>query len=376
MKYLKVTYKFVSLLFSGLCIGLVTGCTDEQAVEGPDSGAMSEIHFQTSAFTRADGTNLESGGKVHVYPYHQKTGVTVPIISGGKAYTVSGADLVPEGSGATAMLIPSGTFGFYAVSTNSASETVPTFDTTAENGIPFKNENNTNTGNENKGVAIGLKNGVDYLFASATQNILFGDGQDIALKFKHVTTQVQLTIVFSETACAASADAAKNFANATVHIQQTSTDKAYMRLYDGQIRFENMTGTTPVDCGTTAASLSTSSMLSMAVDKETATAPTTAVPVNQIAICNMMPLKESSGQKMWIRVVIEGLKVGDETNATTHTYTGELEAANGWKAGESNRYTLTLSGGKVSFSGATVQPWVTGSSGGEVGNLTDGLATN
>lgn len=149
-----------------------------------------------------------------------------------------------------------------------------------------------------------------------------------------------------------------------------------MRLYDGQIRFENMTGTTPVACGTTAASLNTSSMLSMVVDKETATAPTTAVPVNQIAICNMMPLKESSGRKMWIRVVIEGLKVGDETNATTHTYTGELEAANGWKAGESNRYTLTLSGGKVSFSGATVQPWVTGSSGGEVGNLTDGLATN
>ena len=78
---------------------------------------------------------------------------------------------------------------------------------------------------------------------------------------------------------------------------------------------------------------------------------------------------------MWIRVVIEGLKVGDETNATTHTYTGELEAANGWKAGESNRYTLTLSGGKVSFSGATVQPWVTGSSGGEVGNVTDKTET-
>lgn len=143
-----------------------------------------------------------------------------------------------------------------------------------------------------------------------------------------------------------------------------------MRLYDGQIRFENMTGTTPVACGTAAASLSTSSMLSMTVDKETATVPTTAVPVNQIAICNMMPLKESSGQKMWIRVVIEGLKVGNE-NATTHTYTGELEAANGWKAGESNRYTLTLSGSEVTFSGATVQPWITASSGGEVGNLTD-----
>ena len=375
MKYLKVTYKFVSLLFFGLCIGLVTGCTDEQAVEGPDSGVMSEIHFQTSAFTRADGTNLESGAQVHVYPYHQKTGVTAPIITGGKAYTVDGADLAPAGEEATAMLLPSGTFGFYAVSTNSSSEAVPTFDTTAENGIPFKNENNTNTGNGNKGITTDLKNGVDYLFASATQQIPYGNGQNIALKFKHVTTQVQLTIVFSETACAVSNDAAKNFANATVCIQQTSTEKAYMRLYDGQIRFENMTGTTPVACGTAAASLSTSSMLSMTVDKETATVPITAVPVNQIAICNMMPLKESSGQKMWIRVVIEGLKVGDETNATTHTYTGELEAANGWKAGESNRYTLTLSGGKVSFSGATVQPWVTGSSGGEVGNVTDKTET-
>lgn len=143
MKYQNVIYRLAGFLFSGVCLSLATGCTDEQAIEGPESDAMSEIHFHTSAFTRAEETNLESGAKVHVYPYHQKTGVTAPIITGGKAYTVSGADLAPEGTDATAMLLPSGTFGFYAVSTNSASKTVPTFDTTAENGIPFKNENNS-----------------------------------------------------------------------------------------------------------------------------------------------------------------------------------------------------------------------------------------
>lgn len=148
MKYQNVIYRLAGFLFSGVCLSLATGCTDEQAIEGPESDAMSEIHFHTSAFTRAEETNLESGAKVHVYPYHQKTGVTAPIITGGKAYTVSGADLAPEGTDATAMLLPSGTFGFYAVSTNSASKTVPTFDTTAENGIPFKNENNSGGGGQ------------------------------------------------------------------------------------------------------------------------------------------------------------------------------------------------------------------------------------
>lgn len=370
MMYKTNRYRFASFLFAGLCLHLA-GCTNEQPIEEPESDFLSEIHFQTSAFTRAGGNSLETNAKVHVYPYHQKTGVTAPVISGGKAYTASGADLAPDGSDATTMILPSGTFGFYAVSTNSASQAVPLFDMTAENGIPFKNENNTNAANGDKGVATGLANGVDYLFASTPQTIQFGNEQNISLQFKHVTTQVQLTIVFSETACAASIDAAKSFANATVYIQKTNTDNAYMRLYDGQIRFGNMTGTTPVNCGNAAGSLNTSQMLPMTVGKETTALPATAVPVNQIALCNMMPLKENSGQKMWIRVVIEGLKVGSETTPTTHTYTGELEAANGWMAGESNRYTLTLSGGKVSFSGVTVQPWVTGSSGGEVGNVTD-----
>lgn len=374
MKYQNVINRLAGFLFSGVCLSLATSCTDEQALEGPESGAMSEIHFHTSAFTRAEGTNLESGAKVHVYPYHQKTGVTAPIITGGKAYTVSGADLSPEGTDAT-MLLPSGAFGFYAVSTNSADKTVPTFDTTAENGIPFKNDNNSGEAS-GKGVTTALENGVDYLFASTSQAIQFGNDQNISLQFKHVTTQVQLTIVFSETACAATADSATNFKNATVYIQKTSLDYAYMRLYDGQIRFENMTESSSVSCTAADGSLDTTAMLRMTVNKETATSTNELVPVNQVAICHMMPLKKDNSQKMWIRVVIEGLKVGDEKYGSTHTYTGQLEAANGWMAGESNRYTLTLSGSKVTFSGATVQPWVTGSSGGEVGNVTDKTETN
>lgn len=361
---MKIERLLITGIRFGLAIllpGLLAGCTDEKITDDPEREMMSEIHFQTTALTRAEGTsNLESGAKVRIYPYQRKKGVVAPIIADGKEYTVSSTDLTPSGVDATAMILPAGTFGFYAVSTNSASEEVPTFATTASDGYPTNNSSNSTTA---------LQNGIDYLHATAEQKIQFGTvTQEIPLKFSHKGTQVQLEIQFSASACAASAEAAANFSEAQVWVQQSDPANAYMYLSNGQIRFGNNTGSTPLDCLSNGA-LDETQMAQMTVEKLDDYTAGSSIPATQVATYNMLPLQAASNQTMWIKVVILNLIVGN-TNATTHTYTGKLDASAGWNAGESNRYTLILTGSEIRFSGVTVENWATGTTG-IVGDVTD-----
>lgn len=361
---MKIERLLITGIRFGLAIllpGLLAGCTDEKITDDPEREMMSEIHFQTTALTRAEGTsNLESGAKVRIYPYQRKKGVVAPIIADGKEYTVSSTDLTPSGVDATAMILPAGTFGFYAVSTNSASEEVPTFATTASDGYPTNNSSNSTTA---------LQNGIDYLHATAEQKIQFGTvTQEIPLKFSHKGTQVQLEIKFSKSACAETAEAAANFSEAQVWVQQSNPAGAYMYLSNGQIRFGNNTGSTPLDCLSNGA-LDETQMAQMTVEKLDDYTAGSSIPATQVATYNMLPLQAASNQTMWIKVVIQNLMVGN-TPATAHTYTGKLEASAGWNAGESNRYTLILTGSEIRFSGVTVENWATGTTG-IVGDVTD-----
>lgn len=353
----------VNLWVPVLCLALATGCTREEAIDGPESGTQSEIHFFTSTQTRAGGSGLATSAKVRIYPYHQKTGVTAPIIADGKEYAAdatNGTTLNPAGMEAKNMVLPAGTFRFYAVSTNSTT-VVPMFDTVADGGYPTNGSSNSTTA---------LANGIDYLHTVAVKEIQFGKGQDIALDFKHAGTQVQLTIQFGETACAESPDAAAGFAEADVWVQQTNVTGAYMYLNDGQIRLGNHVGLPPLPCETSGQP-DESKMAKMAVKKDGTPAAGSAIPANQVATYTMLPLakSESGSQKMAVKVVIKNLKVGTEV-ATTHTYTGLLEASAGWNPGESNRYTLILKGNEIQFSNVTVADWETGTTG-MVGNVTD-----
>lgn len=345
-----------------LCLALATGCTREEAVDGPESGTQSEIHFFTSTQTRAGGSGLATSAKVRIYPYHQKPGVTAPIIAGGKEYAAdaAGTTLNPAGTDAKNMVLPAGTFRFYAVSTNSTAE-VPVFDTVADGGYPTNGSSNSTTA---------LANGIDYLHTVAVKEIRFGKGQDIALDFKHAGTQVQLTIQFGETACAESPDAAAGFAEADVWVQQTNVTGAYMYLSDGQIRLGNHVGLPSLPCETSGQP-DESKMAKMAVRKDGTPASGSDIPANQVATYTMLPLakSESGPQKMAVKVVIKNLKVGTGA-ATTHTYTGLLEASAGWNPGESNRYTLILKGNEIQFSNVTVADWETGTTG-MVGDVTD-----
>lgn len=384
MKHQRVTHTQLKFFLPALCLCLGVACTEEKVIDEPDSDQLTEVSFSTSTLTRANGGTLASESKVRVYAYHNKTGVITTIVDP-KDYQAN-ADgnaleaVAPGGSvsgDATSMFLPSGSFNFYAVSANSSTTEVPAFDVTARDGKPFPNGNNQSD-DGNKGVAANLQNGIDYLHAvKESQAISFGtSNESVPLSFKHATTQVQLTIKFSETACAASAEAASAFANATVYIQQTDVSNAYMRLLDGQIRFGNRTETDALSCTGSGSTPLQEHMLQMTVDKEANSSAKGSIPANQVATCCMMPLKSVINQTMWIQVVIDNLKVGSEIAPTTHTYTGKLNAANGWLAGKSNRYTLTLSGTEISFSTVEVQDWEIGNSNGEVGDLTDNTTTN
>ncbi|WP_293674547.1 fimbrillin family protein [uncultured Parabacteroides sp.] len=349
-------------------IGLSWGCTGEKLLDGPvPDGPESpvEVRFFTSAVpTRTEpastGTDtLLTGANVRLYVYRQKTGVKDTIAL--KDYTVNTEtskvqSLTPAKVGDTAgseMILPSGIFGFYAVSTNSTTEPVPEFHTgNAEDGVPSATSG-----------TVTVRNGVDYLYAANKDHkIAFGtETADVSLNFRHVGTQVQLTIKFGSGAHAGTAEAAKDFSLATVSIQPTSETNATMRLYDGQILFDgNTTGGSPTEVGNDDTKLK-----AMTVVRSGEASGTT--PADQVATYHMLPLAKSTSQKMKVKVVIENLQVGDKTG--THTYTGSLDASAGWLAGTSNRYTLTLSGTEIKFSTVTVVPWESGT-GGEVGDIT------
>ena len=344
------------------------GCTAEQLVDEPtdEPEGWSEVRFFTSVATRAEtlGTSVETltdKAKVRLYPYRQKKGVTEPILikdyevanqeNGGQQLSPVAPTDVSETSPATAMILPSGTFAFYAVTTNSATEAVPEFYTgDAVNGVPSLSEGTAS-----------VKNGVDYLFAKTEQVIAFGTTRiNVPLEFRHKGTQVQLTILFSGSACAPSKEEASNFEKATVEIQTTLDAEAKMRLNDGQIILSgNQTEGAPG---------SSSELKTMKVEKQSDYVDGSVIPATQIATYHMLPLKGAAGRKMNIKITIKNLKTGDDV-ATTRTYTGTLDASSGWQVGTSNRYTLTLSGTEIEFSSVTIVPWVNGASGGEVGDL-------
>lgn len=347
------------------------GCTTEQLIDEPvdKPEGWSEVRFFTSVATRAEvlGTPAETltdKAKVRLYPYRQKEGVTEPTLV--KDYTVASREDgsqnlspvaptdAPGGATATAMILPSGRFAFYAVTTNSETEDIPPFSTGgAVNGVP-----SLSTGTAT------VKNGVDYLFAKTEQTIAFGTEQtNVPLEFTHKGTQVQLTIKFSENACAPDETAASIFADATVEIQTTLETDAKMRLNDGLILFGNQTGGDPDNSG---------ALQRMTVKKEGSASG--KIPATQVGTYHMLPLKAAAGQKMDIKITIQNLVIG-EAGAATRIYSGKLDASSGWLAGTSNRYTLTLSGTKIEFSSVTVVPWVNGSSGGEVGDIENKLAS-
>lgn len=356
-----------------ICLLSLTGCTADKIFNEPDlSGVLPEIHFQTSVGTRASGTeNLTDGAGVRIYPYLQKKGITAPAVTP-KEYTVSNTALTPSGTddAAKAMILPSGTFRFYAVSTNSTTEKVPEFNTAATNGAPIFG----NAAGQDGTTTAALKNGVDYLHVTAEKTIQFGTtSTNVPLQFAHKGTQVQLTIIFGGNVGAENAEDAKDFALAEVYVQQTNPAESYMRLNTGEIRFKNTTAGDPQACNTSTVDgketlTDNTNMAHMNVVKLDNYVNGTTTSATQVATYNMLPL--SSMQKLWVQVTVQNIKIGG-TLHDTHTYTGKLDASAGWNPGESNRYTLTLSGSEITFSGVTVEPWVTGGSGGEVGDVSD-----
>lgn len=354
-------------------IGLSCGCTGEKLLDEPVPEGPVEVHFFSSAIpTRAEGVaagtdKLTADAKVRIYAYRKKAGETkatatnnYTVTTAADGGTQSLSPAAPASGTASEMILPSGTFNFYAVSTNSAETAVPDFPTDkASDGVPT-----------DEYTTIDAKNGIDYLYAAVPeQKIAFGTKKaEIPLTFRHAGTQVQLTIIFGDGAHAGSNDAAQNFNLARVTIQPTTELNAKMHLYNGEIRFGNLLSGSP-------GSADTADFKQMSVVTSGTVANGSTTPANQVATCHLLPLAKATSQKMGIKIEIGNLVVGGSgAQPLTRTYTGELDASAGWLAGTSNQYTLTLSGTEIKFSTVTVVPWTSGT-GGEVGNITDTTPT-
>ncbi|MCD8267871.1 MAG: hypothetical protein LUD46_05000 [Parabacteroides sp.] len=186
---------------------------------------------------------------------------------------------------------------------------------------------------------------------------------------------MQLTIIFGGNVGAPNIGDAENFALAEVWVQATNLANSYMRLNSGEIRFGNTTAGSPQTCnlGSDGKPQDHTGMVQMNVIKSNNYVSGSTTPASQVATYNMLPMQAASTggtQKLWVQITVQNIKIG-ETTHVTHTYTGKLDASVGWKPGESNQYTLTLSGSETTFSGVTVESWVAGGSGGEVGDVSD-----
>ncbi len=265
---------------------------------------------------------------------------------------VNTTELVSFGTGeaAKAMILPSGAFEFYAISTNSSTETVPEFDTKASNGIPLQGNAVGGDGT----TKANLKNGVDYLHAKVDKTIQFGSASiEVPLQFSHKGTQVQLKIIFGGNVGAEDTSAAGNFALAKVYVQQTDPANSYMRLNSGEIRFGNFRGGSPIGCNVTTIDgkeqlTNYTNMASMQVVKLDNYQSGSTTPATQVATYNMLPLLEASNdgvQKLWVAVEVENICIGgttaltDGANVAVHVWKGTTPSET-QKAAYSNTYTV------------------------------------
>ena len=184
-------------------IGLSCGCTGEKLLDEPVPEGPVEVHFFSSAIpTRTEGVaagtdKLTADANVRIYAYRTKKGETkatatnnYTVATAADGGTQSLSPAAPASGTGSEMILPSGTFNFYAVSTNSAETAVPDFPTDkASDGVPT-----------DEYTTVDAKNGIDYLYAAVPeQQIAFGTKKaEIPLTFRHAGTQVQLTIIFGD----------------------------------------------------------------------------------------------------------------------------------------------------------------------------------
>ena len=172
--------KKISGILSLFCLLVACGGTDEEV---PSATGYADVRFTalpaTDAQTKADGSTegLNEGGRVVVYAWQGKIPSETDKYAYSNRYTFhlnnGVCNLAPLSAD---MKLPVGNgYAFYALSTNHADLPVPAMETGSRTAI--------------------LQNGVDYLMAvSGSQSVSGSEAVTIPLAFRHIATQIVLTV--------------------------------------------------------------------------------------------------------------------------------------------------------------------------------------
>lgn len=298
------------------------GCTSDDLQDKPQTNEKGEYAINFSGnmdltTTKAEPEAVATGvkAKISAYTASDVVASATPIVKE-QGYTVGATAGTFEGDDSYVMYLPKGSYDFYAVSTNSATDTdIPTF---------------TN------GVSEVLKNGVDYIWAKPSATEVPNTDKVVALAFQRKAVKIIINVASGDgielTAWEASAGADND--NATITPPDPSTT-VKMALADGTI--------TPATTLTTAVNMATEAVNTTA---HTATASYIMLPL-------------ASGQKPTVTLKVK-VKIGGRA-AESKTYTATLTApeatSSAFTSGNQYTYTATLKANKIEFTGATVANW-------------------
>lgn len=296
------------------------GCTSDDLQDKPQTNEKGEYAINFSGnmdltTTKAGTETVATGVKAKISAYTASDDVTskTPIVKE-QGYTVGATAGTFVGDNSYVMYLPKGSYDFYAVSTNSTTDTdISTF---------------TN------GVSEVLKNGVDYIWAKPSATEVPNTDKVVALAFQRKAVKIIINVASGDGIELTEWEAGADNDNATITPPDPSTT-VKMALADGTI--------TPATTLTTAVNMATE-----AVNTSAHTATASYI---------MLPL--ASGQKPTVTLKVK-VKIGGRA-AESKTYTATLTApdatSKAFTSGNQYTYTATLKANKIEFTGATVANW-------------------
>ena len=315
------------ILLTAALLLSAASCTKE-ATEIPgtsDDNTLYPVTFSCGidlTQTKATSTYLTKDAKVTVYVYKKNDDVTSATTLKSQEYTVGDDGTLTLGE--NTIYLAKGDYDFYAVS---------------------EDKSNSFSGFSAGVTSNVLSNGVNYLHVKKQQTIKgTAEAQNVELEFVRKAVSIIINIVGGD---GIEIDSWATDAPAKMTLPDPgSTCK--MALSDGTI--------------TSATSLSTS----LIADMTTAIDKTSGVKAS--VSCIMLPLVDNGSPVPKVTLKIKVKNTGEST-AIERTYETNLKyPTGGFVGGNQYTYTATLKANGITFTGATVAAWGTGTL--EDGNLT------
>ena len=334
------------ILLTAALLLSAASCTKE-ATEIPDTNDDNTLYpvtfsggidlVQTKAEDNTTPMRKDVKAKVYVY----KSDATVAEVASpvNKEYKVGNNGDLTIGTGDT-IYLAKGTYNFYAVSTDSITES-----TDASSFPTFTS-----------GVSAELSNGFNYLWAKSESKAITGtpDKQNVALNFERKAVKIVINI--------------ESGTNNGITLKGWMESGDSAKITPPKVPSPNASNLCKMTLSTGVIAPATS------VDADNPVKMTCGeVAENKATVSYiMLPLIDESGKPVptvTLRVKVQN--TGESEDGKERTYKTQLKyPSGGFESGKQYTYTATLKANGITFTGATVADWTDGTLGNGGGNLT------